>query len=86
MFARSVAACAAALAFLTPLVLPTAVQAQVPVLVAPPYLVSHGHFVEFRPFPRMPWQVSGPFGSPRHAHRVAHNLRVQGYHTRVMYR
>jgi len=86
MLSRMAVFCAAALAFVSPIAFPTGVNAQPPVLLPSPYYVRHGYFVEFRPRSHLPWQLSGPYGSPRHAHRVAQGLRLQGYHTRVIYR
>jgi hypothetical protein len=85
MFSKFAALSAAALTFLGPFAASSAL-AQVPMVVTPTYHFRHAYFVEFRPHGHMPWQVSGPFGSPRHAHHMANSLRVQGFHARVIYR
>jgi len=85
MLSKLALSCAAALTLFAPFAV-SSVQGQAPVVVTPTYFVRHAYFVEFRPHGHMPWQVSRPFANPRHAHHMANNLRVQGYHARVVYR
>jgi hypothetical protein len=85
MFSKFAVLSAAALTLFSPCAV-SSVSAQAPLVVTPTYYVRHAYFVEFRPHGHMPWQVSGPYASPRHAHRMANNLRVQAYHAKVLYR
>jgi hypothetical protein len=87
MLAKSTAFVLAGLALLTPVALPATVQAQPPVVVvAPVRHYHHRYFVEFRPFPRTPWQVNGPYRSQAYAHDLARGLRAQGFQARVVRR
>jgi hypothetical protein len=86
MFSKSAALVVTGLAFLAPLAVPAAVQAQPVVVVTTPVARYHRYFVEYRPAPFAPWSVYGPYRSRSYAHDVARGLRAQGFMARVVRR